>query len=94
MDTAEDWGVYVNEVSINATRQGIEWWTAFSARFEGTGRMTCLTPSIAGSAWHVACDNELDAGWLAWEMVEEHGIPKRAVKVKRLSQCQHLTGKS
>lgn len=89
-ETPDPWGVFVNEASIIATGQGVEWWANFTSRFETTNRMTCLKPSVGGSMWHVKCDSQQDAEWLAWEMTEVNGIPKRAVKVKTLAQCAHL----
>lgn len=37
---------------------------------------------------HVACDSREDAQWLATAMVEEHGLPKAAVKVRSLRDRQ------
>lgn len=82
-----DWGVWVNECVVFATRHGAEWWALFSARFEPTPRMTCLMPSIAGCSWHVASDSREDAHMLA-ELMVENGVPRSAVKVKRLAQCK------
>jgi hypothetical protein len=90
MTAPKDWGVLVNEVRINATRQGADWWFLFASRFEGTPRMTCLGMCIAGALWHVACDTKQDAELFAAAMVER-GIPKSAVAVKRLSMCQQVT---
>jgi hypothetical protein len=90
METEIDWGVFVNEISIFATRQGIGWWVDFLARYERTGRMVCLAPTTSGNLWHVACDSKDDAELLALMMIEEHGLPKCAVKAKRLAHCQHM----
>lgn len=84
---ANDWGVVVNECRVFATAKGGEWWLPFLLRFEGTPRMTCLTMSIAGGLWHVACDNREDAQSLA-ALMTENGVPKSAVTVKRLAQCK------
>jgi hypothetical protein len=61
MTTPDDWGVWVNEVRINATRQGADWWFLFASRFERTPRMSCLDMCIAGALWHVACDTKQNA---------------------------------
>jgi len=82
----DDWGVYVNEASIYATGQGVAWWLDFRSTEEFKNRLTRLTDA----AVHVARDNEYASEFLASLLVEEGGIPQRAVKVKRLSQCAHL----
>lgn len=82
---ATDWGVYVNEVRIFATGLGTDWWMAFTARFEATPRMTCLSLTPSGGEWHVMCGPKDDAESLAEHMVSFGGVPQSAAKAMRLS---------
>lgn len=90
MQAPTDWGVFVNTSSITATGQGAPWWDEFAARPEVEARLTCLNPEGGKSLWHVLCDSWEEAEVVALVMVDDHGLPDKAVKVKRLSQCEHL----
>ena len=83
-----DWGVLVHETRIFATRLGADWWLAFSSRFEGAPRMTCLGLNPMGGEWHVACDSQEDAQSLAEHMVSFGGVPNSAVEVRQLAKCK------
>lgn len=84
---AGDWGVFVDEVKLNAIGgSGIEWWSLFWQRFEAAGRITGLTLSIAGGHWHVACDSEEDAASLLGLMTA-NGVHPKCVKVAGLASC-------
>lgn len=75
--------VEVNEGVVEVTRQGIDWRIVFRARFHNTGRIRETKPAcIVGGLCEVACDSREDADWLAGSMVETHGLPKSAVRVK------------
>lgn len=75
--------VQVNEAALFATRLGVDWWLAFRRMFDASGRITETTISLGGSMCDVACDSTEDAQWLADQMINVHGFPKRAVKVVR-----------
>jgi hypothetical protein len=83
----DDWGVWVDEVKINATGKGGDWWALFDARFAGTGRITRLITSIAGGHHHVACDSREDAAALM-ETMSAQGIHPKCLRVARLSACR------
>lgn len=85
---ATDWGVWVNECSVMATTRGAEWWVLFSSR-QPKKRMALLDVSVGGFVWHVACGSKEDAESLAAAMVEV-GLPRTAVKVKRLALCKRV----
>lgn len=75
--------VEVNEGKVEASRQGVDWWLLFRARFRGTGRIRATKAAcIVGGLAEVACDSRDDADWLAQSMVQDHGMPKSAVRVK------------
>lgn len=75
--------VEVNEGVIEATRQGVTWWTAFRTRFKSTDRIRETKPAcIVGGTVEVACDSQADAQWLADHMVEHGGVPRTAVRVR------------
>lgn len=91
MDGAADrWGVLVNEASINATHQGLIWWTDYVELFKDTDRMTCVNPAGGGQLWHIACEDDEVAEIFMIMIIEDHGVSRRALKVKRLSECAHL----
>lgn len=90
MERENDWGVFVNEASITATGKGTAWWAGFRAKYEGTPRMVCLNPGTGGNLWHVACDSRDEAEVVALVFTDDHDLPDGALKVKRLSQCDHL----
>lgn len=74
--------VEVNECLIWATKLGAEWWESFSARYAQSGRLTVITPSVAGNRWSVACDDMDHARWLAGQAIAFGGVPKAAIKVR------------
>jgi hypothetical protein len=80
--------VEVNEVKVFASGRGSDWWVLFLIAHRNTGRITEVTVGLAGAICHVACDSREDAQWLATAMVEEHGLPKAAVKVRSLRDRQ------
>ncbi|MGI5185471.1 hypothetical protein ACQEVZ_55435 [Dactylosporangium sp. CA-152071] len=80
--------VEVNEVLVFATRRGSDWWVWFLIAHRNTGRITDVAVSLGGAICHVACDSREDAQWLATAMVEEHGLPKAAVKARSLQDRQ------
>lgn len=75
--------VEVNEARVWATGQGADWWAHFRIRHEKT-RITLIRSSIGGELVSVACDDLDDAQWLARHMIEHAGLPKTAVKVRRM----------
>lgn len=78
-----DYVVEVNEGVVEATRQGVDWWNLFRARFAHTDRIRDTKQAcIVGGLCEVACDSREDADWLASAMVAEHGLPRTAVRVK------------
>ena len=84
MRAVADWVVEVNEGVVEATRQGVAWWHAFSLRFQHTDRIRyAKEPCIVGGVCEVACEDQADAEWLAAQMVDEHGLPRTAVRAKR-----------
>ena len=74
--------VEVNEVQVFATGRGADWWTTFLLAYRTTSRITIVDICLGGAICHVACDSRDDAVWLAATMVDEHGLPKSAVKVR------------
>lgn len=86
MTAAEDWGLYVNEVGIFASRIAADRWLDFTFRAR-EGRLTMLTTSPAGGEWHVMCGARADAAE-ARDLFLEVGFHKNHVKVARLSACQ------
>lgn len=84
--TAADWGVWVNEVGIFASRIAVDRWLDFTLRVKD-GRLTELWTGLAGSEWHVMCGTKADAVE-ARDLFTEVGFHKAHVKVARLSACQ------
>jgi hypothetical protein len=79
--------VEVKEGVVEASQQGVEWWTMFTTRFLGTGRIVYTTqPSVSGGIAEVACDTRYDTDELAVFMVEHCGLPKTAVRVKEAAK--------
>jgi hypothetical protein len=76
--------VEVNEVTVFATGRGADWWAWFLIAHRNTGRTTEVAVCIAGATCHVACDSREHAQWLATSVVDEHGLPKSAVKARGL----------
>ncbi|WP_328344915.1 hypothetical protein [Micromonospora sp. NBC_00421] len=84
-----DYVVEVNEGVVEASRQGVDWWIAFRVRFKGTGRIVDTKPAcVIGGVCEVVCDSRADAEWLAASMVQDHGLPKTAVRVKTAAVCR------
>jgi hypothetical protein len=77
------WVVEVNECRVFATRAGSAWWSLY--RLHMDFRMTDIVVSLGGNLVHVACDDEDEARWLASSMVDNHGLPPKAVKAKRVA---------
>ena len=82
--------VEVNEVKVFATGRGSDWWAWFLMAHRNTGRITEVAVSLGGAICHVACDSLADAQWLATSMVEQHGLPKSAVKARALPHRQDI----
>jgi hypothetical protein len=76
--------VEVNEVVVFATGRGAGRWATFLLAHRSTDRISEVDVSLGGAICHVACDRKDDAEWLARSMVEQHGLPKSAVKVRPL----------
>lgn len=76
------WVVEVNECRVFGTRWGSDWWGLYRLRMDF--RMTDIVVSLGGNLVHVACDDEDEARWLATSMVADHGLPKSAVKPKKI----------
>lgn len=85
----EQWGVFVDEVKLNAVSgPGADWWALWAARMErGTSRVIILDICIAGAWLHVACDDQEHAEWLHEHMVAS-GMHPRTVAVKTLAACR------
>jgi hypothetical protein len=81
-----DWGVWVNEVGIFASRIGADRWVDFTLRAKAD-RLTMLWLGPGGGEWHVMCGTKADA-------VDAHetflgvGFHKSHVRVAQLSACQ------
>lgn len=85
---SERFVVEVNEGTVEASQQGIEWWDMFTRRFSDTGRLVYTKqPCIVGGVVEVACASKDDATWLAAQMVDVHGLPRTAVRVKVAAQA-------
>ena len=81
--------VEVNETAVAATTQGTAWWQLFRKRGPSE-RFADLPPHTPmGSRVQVACDDDSGehAEWLARHLIEQ-GLPKSAVKVKRLGDAR------
>lgn len=75
--------VEVDEGKVEASRQGVNWWLLFRARFATSGRLRETKPAcIVGGLVEVACDDRDGADWLAAHMVDFGGLPSTAVRVK------------
>ena len=76
--------VEVNEGKVEASRQGIDWWILYRHHADQAGRIVETKPAcIVGGVVEVACDDQADAAWLADSMVQQHGMPASAVRVKK-----------
>jgi hypothetical protein len=82
---AEDWGLYVNECAIFASRIGMARWIDFTLR-AGDSRLTMLSMSPGGGEWHVMCGTK-QAAAEARETFTEAGFHPGHVKVARLPDC-------
>lgn len=75
-------GVIVNEGLVEMSGRGVDWWTDFR-RASHPSRFTEITPAcVIGGTVRVECDSGQDAANLAEHMVENAGMPKRAVRVE------------
>jgi tRNA(Phe) wybutosine-synthesizing methylase Tyw3 len=83
---AEDWGLYVNECAIFATRIGVDRWADFLSRVQD-GRLTMLSVSPGGGEWHVMCGTR-EAAQEAHETFMGAGFHKSHIKTARLSACK------
>jgi len=91
MAEADDWGVFVNECGIFASRIGIDRWTDFTMR--SPSRLTCLWTGPGGGEWHVMCGTKQDATGTR-DLFLEVGFHRAHLKVARLSACQEKVAKS
>jgi hypothetical protein len=69
---------------VLATGPGADWWAWFLMAHRTTGRITEVAVCLGGAICHVACDSREHATWLATSMVDQHGLPKSAVKARAL----------
>jgi len=83
---AVDWGLYVNECAIFASRIADGRWLDFQGR-AAESRLTMLWMGPAGGEWHVMCGTKADAVD-ACDLFLEVGFHKSHIKVARLSACQ------
>jgi hypothetical protein len=84
--SADDWGVWVNEVGIFASGIAADRWLGFTFRVK-EDRLTMLALTPAGGTWHVMCGTRADAAE-ARDLFLEVGFHKAHVKVARLPACQ------
>lgn len=82
----DEWVVEVNECRVLATRAGSAWWVLYRLRMDF--RITDVKVSLGGNLAHVACEDEGEARWLAASMVDDHGLPAKAVKAKRVKASE------
>jgi hypothetical protein len=74
----DQWGVVVNEVKINATGCGANWWAEMSARMVHTGVLIELdAPAIVGGTQFMRCDDRESAEFAA-KHIGEHTHPTAA----------------
>ena len=92
MAEAEDWGVWVNECGIFASRIGLDRWLDFQARARPE-RLTMLWLGPGGGEWHVMCGSKADATE-ARDLFVEVGFHRGHLKVARLSACQKKVAES
>lgn len=85
--------VEVNEGKVEATCMGVDWWILYRHRADQAGRIVETKPAciIAGTV-EITCDDQDHATWLADSMVQQHGMPKSAVKVKLATTPAGTTG--
>jgi hypothetical protein len=79
------WRVEVNEVAVQATQMGAEWWLLYRQVHQRTGRITVLSSGFLGEQVSVACEDETHARQLVDHMTEQGGLPKSAVKARRVA---------
>ena len=79
------WGVEVNESAVWATQMGAGWWTTYRRIHERSGRITAIAGGFMGELVEVACEDQHHARWLAGHMVEQGGLPKSAVRARRIA---------
>lgn len=83
---ADDWGVWVNECGIFASRIGLDRWLDFQARAKPE-RLIALWMGPGGGEWHLMCGSRADATE-ARQLFTEVGFHATHVKVARLSACR------
>lgn len=86
---ADDWGLWVNEIGIFASRIAMDRWLDFLGRVREE-RVTLLDWTPAGGEWHVMCGAR-NAAQEVHELFLEVGFHKAHVKVARLLACQVKT---
>lgn len=86
MSAADDWGLWVNETGIFASRIAMDRWLDFLSRDKGN-RAVVLWAAPCGGEWHVMCGSRDDARD-ALETFLGVGFHKNHVKVARRSACQ------
>lgn len=83
----DDWGVWVNECGIFASRIGADRWVDFTMRCKPASRLTCLWLGPGGGEWHVMCGTK-EAATEARDLFVEVGFHTAHLKVARLSACR------
>jgi len=86
VSAANDWGLWVNECGIFASRIAADRWTDFLLRAK-EGRLAMLWSGPGGGEWHVMCGSREEAREVR-EVFTEAGFRKNHVKVARLSACK------
>lgn len=90
-ETADDWGLLVNECGIFASTIAEGRWLHFLAVAKDE-RLTMLWTGPGGGEWHVMCGAK-EAAAEAREIFLDVGFHAGHVKVARLSACQANTEK-
>lgn len=82
-----EWCVEVEDIKIIACRQGIDWWIDFRRLYEPTGRVQHIegTATPMGDRCRVLCHDREHAEDLAAHMIDFGGVPRTAVKARRIS---------
>lgn len=83
---ADDWGVWVNECGIFASRIALDRWLDFQARAKPE-RLVALWMGPGGGEWHLMCGTKADATETR-DLFAEVGFHRTHVKVARLSACR------
>lgn len=74
--------VELNEAHVNARPEAAEWWAAFRARHEGTGRVSVIVASVGGDRVSIQMDDRLHAEAFR-SMAAGRGVPLTAMRVIR-----------